>query len=255
MALTANPRDTVNRHAKTTAIVTGAASGIGFASVQKLLDSGWRVIASDIDSDRLAQAGENIAHPEMVTIPGDTSSSDTWDDLLAGAGTGLGAVVHNAFTLNVAPIHELTIDQWHRQFRVMFDGVFHQMGKSHQVLADNNGAIVLISSVHARTGIPGHPAYAAAKGGLTALARQLATEYGPHIRVNSILPGAILTRVWDNVSDEDRAKWAKAATLGRLGQPEEIASVVNFLVSPDASFISGAEIVVDGGWGINKEFV
>jgi NAD(P)-dependent dehydrogenase (short-subunit alcohol dehydrogenase family) len=129
------------------------------------------------------------------------------------------------------------------------------MAVTHDQLTRNRGALVLISSVHARTGIPGHPAYAAAKGGLTALGRQLSVEYGPHVRVNSILPGAILTRVWDGVSQEDRDQWARAATLGRLGKPEEIASVVSFLASPDASFISGAEIVVDGGWGINKEYV
>mgnify|MGYP000093517623 FL=1 len=250
--MTANRSKTTGPHA---AIVTGAASGIGQATASRLLDSGWQVVMVDIDAERLDTAVAGLDSPRAEAYAGDVSQAETWEGLATVTGGTLGLVVHNAFALTVAPVHEQTLEQWHRQFRVMFDTVYHQMHTSHQELQDNHGSVVLISSVHARTGLPGHPAYAASKGGLTALARQLAVEYGPSLRVNSVLPGAILTRVWDGVSEDDRAKWARATTLGRLGQPEEIASVVNFLASDDASYISGAEIVVDGGWGINKEFV
>lgn len=238
-----------------TAIVTGAASGIGHATARRLLDSGWRVVSVDIDAERLNHAVSDLDSPRARGYAADVSQAETWEALSAMTESTLGLVVHNAFALTVAPLHEQTPDQWHRQFRVMFDSVYHQMRMSHRELQQNHGSVVLISSVHARTGIPGHPAYAASKGGLTALARQLAVEYGPSLRVNSVLPGAILTRVWDGVSEQDREKWAQATTLGRLGRPEEIASVVDFLASEDASYISGAEIVVDGGWGVNKEFV
>lgn len=238
-----------------TAVVTGSASGIGLATSKRLLADGYRVWLVDIDEDRLAVAVEEVDHPEARTLSGDTSLRSTWDAVADAVKGQLSLVVHNAFWHKVAPIHELTPEEWSKQFRVMFDGVYHQMSVTHEQLAANQGSVVLISSIHARTGIPGHPAYAAAKGGLTALGRQLAVDYGPKIRVNSILPGAILTRVWDEVGDEDRDRWARAATLGRLGKPEEIASVVLFLASDDASFITGADIVVDGGWGINKEFV
>lgn len=238
-----------------TAIVTGSASGIGLATSTRLLQDGYRVWLVDIDGDRLEKAVAGLDHPEARSLAGDTSVRGTWEELAKVVEGQLSLVVHNAFWHKVAPIHELSPEEWTKQFRVMFDGVYHQMTVTHEQLSTNQGSVVLISSIHARTGIPGHPAYAAAKGGLTALGRQLAVDYGPHIRVNSILPGAILTRVWDGVSEEDRDKWARAATLGRLGQPEEIASVVSFLASDDASFISGTDIVVDGGWGINKEFV
>lgn len=237
------------------AIVTGAASGIGFATATRLLADGSEVWCVDIDADRLEAAVAGLADPHAHALAGDTSKRATWEQISDAVGDQLDLVVHNAFWHKVLPIHELSHEEWTKHFQVMFDGVYHQMGVTHEKLTKNQGSVVLISSVHARTGIPGHPAYAAAKGGLTALGRQLAVEYGPEVRVNSILPGAILTRVWDGVSDDDRDRWARASTLGRLGKPEEIASVVSFLASPDASFISGAEIVVDGGWGINKEFV
>lgn len=238
-----------------TAIVTGAASGIGHATASRLLVEGWRVLLVDIDPERLESAARDLDSGDAQTYAGDVSQADTWTALATMTESTLGLVVHNAFALTVAPLHEQSLDQWHRQFRVMFDSVYHQMRLSHQELEHNQGSVVLISSVHARTGIPGHPAYAASKGGLTALARQLAVEYGPSIRVNAVLPGAIMTRVWDGVSEADRDKWARATTVGRLGRPDEIASVVNFLASAEASYISGAEIVVDGGWGVNKEFV
>ncbi len=238
-----------------TAIVTGSASGIGLATSTRLLADGYRVWLVDIDGERLASAVAGLDHPEARSLAGDTSVRETWEALAEAVDGDLSLVVHNAFWHKVAPIHELSPEEWSKQFRVMFDGVYHQMTVTHEQLTKNRGSVVLISSIHARTGIPGHPAYAAAKGGLTALGRQLAVDFGPHIRVNSILPGAILTRVWEGVSEEERDKWARAATLGRLGAPEEIASVVSFLASDDASFISGADIVVDGGWGINKEFV
>ncbi len=110
------------------------------------------------------------------------------------------------------------------------------------------GAFVCTASVHAHIGFPGHPAYAAAKGGICALVRQLAVEYGPAIRFNTVLPGSIETQVWDGSSDAVRHEVSERAALRRMGRPEEIAAAVAFLASDDASFITGTELVVDGGW-------
>jgi NAD(P)-dependent dehydrogenase (short-subunit alcohol dehydrogenase family) len=120
-------------------------------------------------------------------------------------------------------------------------------------MTSRGGAVVLVSSVHARFGLPGHPGYAATKGGLVSLSRQLAVEYGPAVRVNAVLPGPVLTQAWDGVSEEDRQRSARATPAGRLGEPGEVASVISFLLSPAASFVSGAELVVDGGWSAAKD--
>jgi NAD(P)-dependent dehydrogenase (short-subunit alcohol dehydrogenase family) len=111
---------------------------------------------------------------------------------------------------------------------------------------------VIISSVHANFGLPGRPAYAAAKGGLVSLGRQLAVEYGPQLRVNTVLPGPILTSAWDHISEADRELSAAATAAGRLGSPDEVAAAVAFLASGDAAYVTGASLVVDGGWSAMK---
>jgi NAD(P)-dependent dehydrogenase (short-subunit alcohol dehydrogenase family) len=115
------------------------------------------------------------------------------------------------------------------------------------------GCIVLTSSVHALVGLPGHPAYAAAKGALCALGRQLAVEYGPDVRVNTVLPGPVLTAAWDGISEQAREASVNATVAKRLGDPAEVAAAVAFLASGDASFITGASLVVDGGWSVVRD--
>lgn len=107
--------------------------------------------------------------------------------------------------------------------------------------------------MHALFGLPGHPAYAASKGGICALVRQLAVEYGPEVRVNAVLPGLVDTAAWDAADQESLRTAATATVMGRLGTAAEIAGAVTFLASPDAGFITGASMVVDGGWSITKD--
>ncbi|MFH8670348.1 SDR family NAD(P)-dependent oxidoreductase [Streptomyces anulatus] len=163
-------------------------------------------------------------------------------------------VVHNnAFIHLPGAAHELAEDAWAREITVNLTALYLAARTFVSDLRSTKGCFVATSSVHANFGLPGHPAYAASKGGICALIRQLAVEYGPEVRFNSVLPGPILTDVWNEVSEADQRLSARATALDRLGAASEVASAVAFLASDDASFITGTELVVDGGWSVKKE--
>ncbi|MFE4369157.1 SDR family NAD(P)-dependent oxidoreductase [Streptomyces sp. NPDC056835] len=164
------------------------------------------------------------------------------------------SVVHsNAFTHVHGSAHELAADSWDREIAVNLTATHLAVRAFLGDLQETRGSFVATSSVHALFGVPGHPAYAAAKGGLCALVRQLAVEYGPLVRFNAVLPGPILTAAWDDVDEEGRLLSARATALGRLGRPEEVAAAVAFLASDEASYITGTTLTVDGGWTVKKE--
>jgi NAD(P)-dependent dehydrogenase (short-subunit alcohol dehydrogenase family) len=243
------------------ALVTAAASGIGAASATRLAAEGATVVLTDVADDQ----GQALA----ARLAGGTAGGACYQHLDVGVDVdwallrafiddryGRLDIVHSnaAYVVDKAA-HELTLDEWNAQLAVSLTGAWLMVRTFIDLLRAAGGSIILTSSVLAQAGLPRRPAYAASKGALDALARQLAVEYGPEVRVNTIRPGPIRTPAWDGdfygPGDEERSAAATAA--GRLGKPEEVAAVVAFLASDDASYVTGATIPVDGGWSIVKD--
>lgn len=241
------------------AVVTGAASGIGAATAGRLAREGAHVVVADIDD---AGGMRVVSH---INAEGGSSSfwhldaarGADWDALAGYIGQTWGRldVLHSnaGRAVAVKAAHEFTEQEWQAQLAVSLTAAWHGVRALIGLIRPAGGCIVLTSSVHALVGLPGHAAYAAAKGALCALGRQLAVEYGPDVRVNTVLPGPVLTAAWDGISDEARAASVEATVVKRLGNPAEVAAAVAFLASGDASFMTGASLVVDGGWSVVRD--
>ena len=245
------------------AVVTGAANGIGAAIASRLAADGAKVLVVDIDAAGAERTtGEIVAKGATAwSSPMDVASQGAWEQLkdrVDELGEGLDTIVHCAFSLTLAPIHEQTVEEWDRQLAVDLSAVHRSMRSLWGHLSasfDRTGrpaCILLISSVHAALSLPGYPAYGASKAGLLALCRHLSVEYGERLRVNSILPGPILTRVWDSAPAGAIELACRHTTLARMGSADEVAAAAAFLVSEEASFVTGATLSVDGGWSAER---
>ncbi|WP_320781560.1 SDR family NAD(P)-dependent oxidoreductase [Streptomyces sp. CRN 30] len=253
-----NPYSLVNaRSSGRCVVVTGGASGIGAATAHRLAADGAGVVLVDV-ADR---AGEETARAirdaggSAVYQHGDVSTEDGWGDAVTAAHDHFGPVaglVSNAYTVRMGAAHTIGRAEWDRQLSVSLTGTFLGFRACLEDLRATGGSAVFVSSVHALVGMPGRPAYAAAKAALTGLMRQLAVEYGADVRVNAVLPGPVLTRAWDDIGEADRQASAEQTAMGRLGRPEEVAGAIAFLLGEDASFVTGISLVVDGGWSVRK---
>ncbi len=240
-----------------TALVTGASSGIGAATARRFAGEGAAVLVVDIADEPGLEVAESIIAEGGAAeyVHCDTSSGADWAAVRERVRERYGrldVLNHNAYYFKSAKLLELEPADWHRQLDVAVTGAYYGMRTFLPMLQQVRGNAVLTSSVHANFGLPDHPAYAAAKGALVSLARQLSVEYGPEVRVNALVPGPILTPAWDRIDEAARALSVAATPAGRLGRPEEVAAAIAFLASDDASFISGASLVVDGGWSVAK---
>lgn len=229
------------------ALVTGAAGGQGAAIVARLRADGFRVAASDVRADELAASVDGL--DDVVAVQLDVTSPEQWAaavDAVVERFGGLTTLVNNAGVLHRASLAEETLDGFERAWRVNCQGSFLgiQAALRHLRRADG-AAIVNTCSTGAVRPFPNHAAYGSSKWALRGLTQIAAAELAPHgIRVNAVLPGPVETPMLDEVT---QTRLAAAAVSGRLGKPAEVADAVAFLVSEHASFITGCELVVDGG--------
>ncbi|MFJ6737527.1 SDR family NAD(P)-dependent oxidoreductase [Streptomyces sp. NPDC091279] len=241
-----------------TALLTAAASGIGAATARRLADEGASVLITDVDAAGAARVADEIRAKggDARHLGLDVTAPDAWPDVIRAVQewTGRLDLLHlNAGRNLPGAAHELDDAAWHDQMRLALDSVFYGVRAAVPLLTAAGGAVVVTGSVHAVLGFKGFPAYAAAKGGVSALVRQLAVEYAGRVRFNAVLPGAVETGLWTDAPDEYRVRTAARTPVGRLGEPEDIAAAVAFLGSADASFITGQNLVVDGGRSISSQ--
>ena len=225
------------------ALVTGAAGGQGSAIVKKLRAQGYFVAACDL------QAGKHENDAAVLSIPLDITDPAQWDAAVAATVDRFGALttlVNNAGVLHRAALDAETVEDFENSWRVNCLGAFLGIRAALAPLRKAEGAaIVNICSTGAIRPFPQHCAYGSAKWALRGLTQTAAAELAPdRIRVNAVFPGPIATPMLD---ENIQQRLAAVAMFGRLGRPAEIADAVAFLVSEEASFITGSELVVDGG--------
>lgn len=231
------------------ALVTGAARGQGAAIVRRLVDDGFAVAACDIAVDPL---GADTAEPErdsVLTLTLDVTSAAQWQTAVATTVDRFGSlctVVNNAGVLHRASVSDETEAGFERSWRVNTLGPFLGIQAALPHLRVAPGAsVVNTCSTGAIRPFPNHAAYGSSKWALRGLTQIVAAELAADgIRVNAVFPGPVETPMLDDVT---QSRLAQRAVFGRLGKPMEIADAVAFLVSNQASFITGAELVVDGG--------
>lgn len=231
------------------ALVTGAACGQGWAIAKKLRAQGYCVAACDRRADELVAAVDELGDNELIAIHLDVTSSAQWDAAVGSVVDRFGlltTLVNNAGVLHRASLSDETVEDFENAWRVNCLGAFLGMRATLDQLREaKNAAVVNICSTGAIRPFPQHCAYGSSKWALRGLTQTAAAELAPSgIRVNAVFPGPIATPMLDEATQ----KWLTAASMvGRIGRPGEIADAVAFLVSDEASFITGSELVVDGG--------
>ncbi len=242
------------------AVVTGAGTGIGAAVARRLAADGFAVILSGRRREPLEEVAASLE--EALVVPGDVGDQAHGEALAAAAGEaygGLDAVVLNAGVGDSAPAGDESVESWKRTIHINLTGAFLVARATLPLLVERRGALVGVASVNAMRAGPGWASYCTSKAGLVMLCQTIANDYGPSgVRANAVCPGWVRTPMGDTDMDGlaaergiDRdAAYALAhehVPLRRPAEPDEIASVVSFLVSDAAAYVSGAALPVDGG--------
>jgi len=234
---------TAERKSTRGVIVTGAAQGIGAAIARRLAKGGWSVACADVEGDAVAAVAKEIGG---IAVACHVGSETDVERLVAVARAHLGridAIVSNAGMSGFAPFEETTLELWNRVVATNLTATFLLAKAAAADLTRTRGSLVTIASTRAHMSEPNTLAYSASKGGLVALTHSLAITLGPEVRVNCISPGWIDTGEGGSLKPSDHAQHP----VGRVGKTEDIAAAVSYLLSDDAAFMTGAELIIDGG--------
>lgn len=238
-------------------IITGAAMGQGAAEAKLFAKEGAKVVATDLQEAQLAQVIEEITKNggEAIGVAHNVASEEAWQLVIEKALAAFGKVdvlVNNAGISSPNTLEHMTLAEWNKVIDVNLTGCI--LGMKYvlpEMRKVGGGSIINISSIAGIVGMAGTSPYTAAKGALRSLSKAAAVEYAKDkIRVNSVHPGIIVTPMVANEMASDQARgWFEAGTpLPFLGNPEDIAYGVLYLASDEARFVTGAELVIDGGW-------
>lgn len=247
----------MQRFSGKTALVTGAASGIGLATVERLAREGAQVLACDINATKL---NDEVARLQSAGLAVVAQALDVTDATACAAAVQNVVTAHGHFdvlcnvagTLFLKDFTAMTDAEWHQQTAINLHGPFYLCRAAMPHLLKSKGNIVNVASIAGMVGVPYGSVYSAAKGGLLMLSRALAVEYGSRgVRVNAICPGSVATPLVEGFSPPENADFNLLSRLMPLlqehGQPAGIAATIAFIASEEARFMTGAGVVIDGG--------
>lgn len=241
------------------AVITGGARGIGAGCAERLAEEGAKVVIGDYSDDDLTAKKIEAAGGDVLQLRLDVRDRENWRQVVAEATSRFGRLdylVNNAGVVNMHGLDDvvnLADEGWDSVIDTHLRGTWLGMQACiPEMKKIGRGAIVNMSSLAAIQGNPNLASYSAAKGGILALTRQVAYDFGDaNIRVNAICPGTIKTPLLDDVTPEMVRHFESKHILKRLGQPSDVGAMAAFLLSDDADFVTGQAINCDGGWSVN----
>ncbi len=237
-------------------LVTGARTGVGAATAARLVAEGGAVTLVGHDHPDLHAAASRLSAQgpgRAMAAPADVAREGEVDAAIEATVAAFGrldGVVTSAAVFEAAdavPVEELQFAEWLHVIEVNLGGTYLTVKHALPHMEADGGSIVLLASIAALTGVGGHAAYTMSKGGIVALTRLIAAEYAPQVRANCICPGGIDTPMTRALRPDAKGPMPSDSPLQRVAEAEEIASTVAFALSDDASYMTGATLVVDGG--------